>query len=57
MPDDRKPQTSGISPYDPAAVAKVVRINLADTSLGRRGDAYDLSKPAVPLRSTDQRSK
>jgi hypothetical protein len=54
---EKKASPREISPYDPSAVSRLIKVTTAETGLARRGDAYDLSRPASRIGSSAQKSK
>lgn len=54
---EKKTVSREVSPYDPSAVARLVKVVTSETHLTRRGDAYDLSKPARPAGWRAHKSK
>ena len=54
---DKKAPPREVSPYDPSAVARIIKVITSETGLARRGDLYDLSQPARRADSIVQRAK
>lgn len=54
---EKKTPPREVSPYDPSAIGRVVKVTSSETGMPRRGDAYDLSQTASRAGSGLQKAK